>query len=288
MDRYLGGEDIAHDALTEDLEKAVARATLPSRRTRLLGDRRRLRRAARPRGRRLPLAVGAPVSRRLHSRRRERRADQRRPAGHPGRRGREDHQRPVRRPRQPGAGLLRHPDPGRTRARVRSLHVVLRREPGDHEDHDEDEKIGSLAYPFGRQHVAGRRRWSPGDLVRDRQAQPGRDRRHALLRSTSRGCCGRGRCPSRCCRWRSSPRARPTRTSSRRRSRPARRRGPERARREQPRDPPARALEHGRGPRRRADRAARRPLLGARRDPAVPGVAARDVRRARARGSAGT
>ena len=38
MDRYLGGEEISHETLTDDLEKAVARGQLPSRRTGVLGD----------------------------------------------------------------------------------------------------------------------------------------------------------------------------------------------------------------------------------------------------------
>ena len=50
-----------------------------------------------------------------------------RPARSARRRDREDHQRPVRRAGQPGAGLLRHPRPRQAGARVRPPHVVLRR-----------------------------------------------------------------------------------------------------------------------------------------------------------------
>ncbi len=61
MDRYLGGEEIDEKVLIADLERAVARATFFPVVPGLLGHRRRLRRAARPRRPRLPVAVRAPV-----------------------------------------------------------------------------------------------------------------------------------------------------------------------------------------------------------------------------------
>ena len=70
MDRYLGGEEISSDVLTEDLEKAVARATFFPVVPVCSQTGRRLRRAARPRGDRLPVAAGAPLARGLHPRRR--------------------------------------------------------------------------------------------------------------------------------------------------------------------------------------------------------------------------
>ena len=80
MDRYLGGEEISSEVLIDDLETAVARATffpvVPVCSQTGVG----LRGAARPRGRRLPVAVRAPVAGRLHSRRRGRRRDRVRPA----------------------------------------------------------------------------------------------------------------------------------------------------------------------------------------------------------------
>ena len=63
MDRYLGGEEIAEDVLVADLERAVAKATLPPGRPGVLGDRRRLRRAARPGRPRLPVAARARLRR---------------------------------------------------------------------------------------------------------------------------------------------------------------------------------------------------------------------------------
>ena len=155
MDRYLGGEDISHDTLTKDLEKAVAHATfhpvVPVCSVSGVGCPELLDLAVD--GFPSPLehaspevftpAGGAaePIS-----------GD---PRGTARRRGRQDLQRPVRRPGQPRARLLRHAHAGRAGPRVGSLHVVLRprRQGPTHEDHDEDEKVGSLTYPFGRLHV---------------------------------------------------------------------------------------------------------------------------------------
>ena len=79
MERYVGGEEIAEDVLVADLERAVARGQLPPRRTRLLGDGRRLHRAARPRRQRLPLPRRAPVPGGLPALRSGRRPDHGRP-----------------------------------------------------------------------------------------------------------------------------------------------------------------------------------------------------------------
>ena len=71
-----------------------------------------------------------------------------------------------------------------------------------HADHDEDERIGTLSFPLGKQQrpgaVGGGRRH-----LCHRTAVPSRDRRHAVGRSPTRWCSSRGRCPSRCCRSRS-------------------------------------------------------------------------------------
>ena len=104
----------------------VARHLLP-RRGGLLDERRGLRRAARPDGARLPGAQRAPESGHVHARGSGRRPGDLRPPRSPRRRDRQDHQRPVRRPGQPGAGLLGHPRPRQAGARVRPPHVVLRR-----------------------------------------------------------------------------------------------------------------------------------------------------------------
>ena len=184
-------------------------------------------------------------------------ADHLRPRRPAGGRGRQDHQRPVRRPAQPGPRLLRHP---RRPSRPCTCPATSRRSSArssGHQDHDEDEKIGALSYAFGRTQ-APTSQVVAGDLVRHRPAHPRRDRRHPLRRSTTRGCCGRGRCPSRCCRSRSSPTPRPTRTSSRTALSRLAAEDPSIRDREQRRDPPAGAVVHGRGARRRGARAAGR------------------------------
>ena len=80
MDRYLGGEEISHDTLTEDLEKAVAHATfhpvVPVCSVSGVG----CARAARPRRRRLPVPARARLARGLHPGGGRGRADHRRPA----------------------------------------------------------------------------------------------------------------------------------------------------------------------------------------------------------------
>ena len=110
MDRYLGGEEIAEDVLVADLEQAVAQATLPPGRPGLLADRRRLHRAARP-GRRGPSRRRSehPSPEVFTPAGGEARRARLRPGRPAGRRGRQDDERPVRRPAQPGPGLLRHP-----------------------------------------------------------------------------------------------------------------------------------------------------------------------------------
>ena len=156
MDRYLGGEEISHDTLTKDLEKAVAHATLPPGRPRLLGVRRRLRRAARPRRRRLPVPARARLARGVH------------PGGGG---GRADHAATRGGPLvaevvkttsdqyvgrvslvRVFSGTLTPDAPVHVSGHFTSFFCLD--SPGStHEDHDEDEKIGSLTYPFGRQHV---------------------------------------------------------------------------------------------------------------------------------------
>ena len=67
-----------------------------------------------------------------------------------------------------------------------------------HDDHDDDERVGSLAYPFGQQQAPAKRVVA-GDI-----ATIGRlTGRRPATRSrpwTRPGCSGRGRCPSRCTR----------------------------------------------------------------------------------------
>ena len=161
MDRYLGGEEISYDVLTEDLEKAVARATffpvVPVCSMTGVGCAELLDLAVD----RLPVAAGAPLARGVHPRRRGGRRDRVRPRGPARRRDRQDHQRPVRRPAEPGPRLLRHPHRRRRRCTCPATSRRSSATRAGHEDHDEDEKVGALSYPFGRHPGARRRPWSP-------------------------------------------------------------------------------------------------------------------------------
>ena len=251
------------------------------RRPGVLADGGRLRRAARPRRPRLPVAgrapapptsscpsgaAAAPIT-----------GD---PDGPAGRRGREDDQRPVRRPAQPGARLLRHPGRRPVRPRVRPLHGVLRRRgratPTTTRTRRSARWPTSSAAP--RRRPTGRR----GRHLRDRPADPGRDRRHALRRRRPAGAAALvdARAPA-------AGRDRRAQQGRRRQAvagaRPARRRGPVAADRQQRRDPPAGAVVHGRVPRRGHPRAPHRAVRRPRRPGAVRGVAARDVLRPRRR-----
>ncbi|MFZ2016565.1 MAG: elongation factor G-like protein EF-G2 [Nocardioides sp.] len=152
MDRYLGGEQISHEALTEDLEKAVARASfhpvVPVCSVTGVGCRELL-----------DLAVDGFPSPLEHPS-----PDVFTPAGGAA--------EPIE--CDPKGALVAEvvktasdPYVGRV-SLVRvfsgtltpdapvhvSGHFTSFFADSTHEDHDEDEKIGSLAYPFGRQHVA--------------------------------------------------------------------------------------------------------------------------------------
>ena len=201
--------------LIDDLERAVARATffpvVPVCSVTGVGCAELLDLAVT----RLPVAAGAPLARGVHPRRRRRRRDHVRPRRPAGGRGREDHQRPVRRPAQPGPGLLRHARPDQ------AVHVS-----GHFTSF-----FGADAGPRGpRRGREDRRAVLPlraAPRCRPTRSSPATCARSAGSRaprpatrsppSTTRGCCGRGRCPSRCCRSRSWRAARPTRTSCPRR-----------------------------------------------------------------------
>ena len=86
-----------------------------------------------------------------------------------------------------------------------------------HPDHDEDEKIGALAHVFGRAQAAGRA-GGRGRHLRDRPADPRRDRRHPLRRRRPARAAALVDARAAAARSRSSRAARPTTTSSRRRS----------------------------------------------------------------------
>ena len=116
MDRYLSGEDIDAKVLIEDLEKAVARGSfypvIPASSPLGIGMAELLEvmTQAFPSPAEHPLppvtSPGWQAGQRLVVR----------PERAAARRGRADHIRPVRRPDQPGPGLLRHASPGRHRA----------------------------------------------------------------------------------------------------------------------------------------------------------------------------
>ena len=243
MDRYLGGEEIAHETLTDDLEKAVARASFHPVVPVCSVTRRRVRRAARPRRRRLPVAARAPVARGVH----------------PGRQG-----RPNRSAGDPRGALVAEVVKtssdqyvGRVslvrvfsgtltaddaRPRVRPLHVVLlRRQRPRGPRRGREDRLPVL--PLRR------RRTSPADR---------RGRRRPRARSASSAAPR----PATPCPRSSEPRVLQAVVDARaaaagrdrgeeqgRRGQavagagPARRRGPEPARREQPRDPPAGAVD---------------------------------------------
>ena len=131
MDRYLGGEEVALDTLVADLETAVARGTFYPVLPVCAAHRRRRRpscwsssSAAFP----SPLEHPLPTVTTPDGDPRE--PLQLRPGRAAGRRGGQDHHRPVRRPAQPGAGVLRHPAPGLDRARLRPLRPVRRHDRG--------------------------------------------------------------------------------------------------------------------------------------------------------------
>ena len=244
MDRYVGGEEIDEDVLVDDLERAVARATffpvVPVCSVTGVGCAELLDLATRG----FPSPSEHPAPDGVHARRaRPRRPISVRPRRAAGRRDRQDHQRPVRRPAQPGPRLLRDAAARPAGARVGPLHVVLRRRARATRTTTRTSGSARWRTPFGRAQAPavadGRRR-----PVRDRPADPGRDRRHALL----------GRRPAGAAAVvdaRAAAAGRDRRAQQGRRGQalagagPARRRGPVAADREQRRDPPAGAVVHG-------------------------------------------
>ena len=182
MDRYLGGEDIDLKVLIDDLETAVARGSfypvLPPRRRTGLGMAELLEVITQA----LPVAAGARGARRSPAPTASRAAPlDLRPGRPAGRRGGQDHHRPVRRPDLAWSGS----SPARcarTRPCTSPGHGLADR---GHEDHDVDERVGALTSPLGKTQrtvAAVRRRRH----LRGRQARPGRDRRHAVRPRTTR------------------------------------------------------------------------------------------------------
>ena len=106
-----------------------------------------------------------------------------RPGRPAGRRGRQDHHRPVRRAHLAWSGCSPAPC-GPTRVVHVSGHGTSLADRG-HEDHDVDEKVGALTSPLGKTQrtvaAVHRRRH-----LRGRQAEPRRDRRHAVRQGRSR------------------------------------------------------------------------------------------------------
>ena len=182
MERYLGGEEVDAELLVEDLERAVARGLVLPRRSPST------RRPASARAELLDLVVAGfpsplehPLPDGLHpGRQAEARRITLRPRRAAGRRGREDHHRPVRRTRQPGPGVLRHRAPRRDGARVRPL---LRRSSASARAATRTTTRTSASarcpIPLGKTQRPAEQRRRRRHL-RDRQAQPGRDRRHPV------------------------------------------------------------------------------------------------------------
>ena len=69
----------------------------------------------------------------------------------------QDEQRPVRRPGQHRAGLLRDADPRLRRCTSPATSPPSSPTDTGREDHDEDERIGALAHPFGQHQVPASR-----------------------------------------------------------------------------------------------------------------------------------
>ena len=276
MDRYVGGEEIDEKVLLDDLERAVARATffpvVPVCSLTGVGCAELLDLAVRG----FPSPAEHPLPRRLPALGRRGGADRRRPRRPAGGRGREDHQRPVRRPAQPGAGLLGHPGRRPDGARLRSLHGVLRRgrrPPRPRRGREDRRPRARLrSRPgAGRRVVAGDicaigrlTRAETGDTLSTVDGPAGA----AAVVDAGAAAAGGDRRAQQGRRGQAVAGARP-----------AGRRGPVAADRQQRRDPPAGAVVHGRVARGGHPRAAHRALRRPRRPGAVRRVAARDLRR---------
>ena len=127
-----------------------------SRWSRCAPHRRRVRRAARPDRGRLPAHPPSTPARGLPPHRPAGRPAGLRPRRTAGGRGREDDQRPVRRPGQRGPGLLRHSRPDGA-VHISGHFSSFFGEGSGHEDHDDDERVGALSHPFGKQQVPAER-----------------------------------------------------------------------------------------------------------------------------------
>ena len=282
MERYLGGEDIDADAAgRRTSRRAVARGTfhpvVPVDSATGVG----CPRAARPRRRRLPVTARAPAARGVHA-------------------GRAGAARTLT--LRPGGPLVAEvvkttsdPYVGRV-SLVRVFSGTLRPDAtvhvsghfasfsgaqavGGHEDHDEDERIGSLSVP-ARQDAAARRTGSSPATLRDRPAEPRRDRRHPLRQGQPAACSGRGRCPSRCCRSRSRRRAKADEDKLGQALARLAAEDPTLRVEHNPETHQIVLWTHGRGARRRGARPARAPVRRRGRPGRAAGAAARDVRRA--------
>ncbi len=143
-----------------------------------------------------------------------------------------------------------------------------------HADHDDDERIGALSYPFG-QLSSPPTAWSAATSPPSAGSPAPRPATRSP-RSRTPGCCGRGRCRRRCCRSRSRRPRSPTRTSCR----PHCPGWPPRTRRCASRwapGVPSCAVDHGRGARRRGPGAAVRAVRRLGPPGRGPGAAARDL-----------
>ena len=175
MDRYLSGEEIDPKVLIEDLEKAVARGSFYPVLVAVRAAADRHGRAARGDDRGVPLPRRAPAARGHHAGRQ---------AGHrpvlptPRARCWPRWSRPPPTPTSAGSAWSGC-SPARCAPTPPCTCPATGGRPAGTHDHDDDERIGALTSPLGKQQ-------RPVDAVRGRrhlrggQARHGRDRRHAV------------------------------------------------------------------------------------------------------------
>ena len=247
MDRYLGGEEIAHDTLIDDLEKAVARAHASTRSSRScsvtgVGCAELLDLAVDG----FPSPLEHPSPEVFTPAGRPRRADQR--ATRAARWSPRSSRRPATRTSAGSAWSGSSPARSRPTRRC-TCRVTSRRSSADVEPATRTttrtRRIGALSVPVRAARSVPADAVVAGDLVRDRQAEPRRDRRHPVRDERARWCCEPWSMPEPLLPVAIVAQEQGRRGQAVPGARPARRRGPDAARREQPRDPPARAVGMG-------------------------------------------
>ena len=260
MERYLGGEEIDQAVLIDDLEKAVARGSffpvIPVCSGTGVGTLELLEIITSA----FPVAAGTPAARGVHATGQDPRR-----ARHATRTGRcwprWSRRRQIRTSAESAWSGCSPAPSGPTRRFM--CQAISRSFFGDgrfsarqagHADHDEDERIGTLSFPLGKQ-----QRPAPavvaGDICAIGRLTQRRDRRHAVGQDRTSGAkavddartAAAHRGPAACEDRRGQALGRPA---------AAGRRGPDAAYRAEPRDPSDRAVVHGRSARGRGARRA--------------------------------